>query len=287
MAQPPEEWTVLSMLKWATSYFEEKQVQQPRLSIEWLLAHVLDVKRLDLYLMYDRPLAEAHLQDLRPLVKRRAQHEPLQYIVGQTDFMGIPIHVKPGVLIPRPETEQLVELVLDHNEGSAPLKVLDIGTGSGCIPIALKKLRPLWDVSAVDISTEALEIARQNASLSRLEVNFLEGDLFQPEQWLPELKFECILSNPPYILPEEKSTLNKEVVDFEPDLALFCTSTQQMYGALRELSEKALAQNGFLFMELNERFGDQVLELFTSSSWEAKLVQDYDGKDRFLVAKKI
>src|SRR6056297_348266 len=123
MANTPSVWTVLSMLEWATDFFEEKDINSPRFSIEWLLAHVLDVKRLDLYLMYDRPLSSEELDTLRPLVKRRSQHEPLQYITGETDFHNVKIKVKPGVLIPRQETEQLVDLILKENKTRSELTV--------------------------------------------------------------------------------------------------------------------------------------------------------------------
>lgn len=287
MVQPPEEWTVLSMLNWGTRYFQEKQVHNPRFSIEWLLADVLKVKRLDLYLMFDRPLSAEQLQALRPLVKRRAKHEPLQYITGSTNFMGATIQVQPGVLIPRPETEQMVELVLSHFEHiETPLNILDIGTGSGCIPVALKQARPHWNLWGMDISPTALEIARSNASINNVDVTFFEGDLFSPDVWLDNRTFDCIISNPPYILPEEKESLPTEVAEFEPELALFCSSTQTMYNAIQQLAEKALIKNGILALELNERFAAEVHSLFSSSNWEAELVQDYDHKQRFLLAKK-
>ena len=130
------------MLEWATGYFRQKEVESPRLSIEWLLAHILDIKRLDLYLSYNRPLSPDELERLRPLVKRRAEHEPLQYITGSTEFLHTRIEVNNSVLIPRPETEQLTENILSAHPNEPPLKVLDVGTGSGCIAIALAFSRP-------------------------------------------------------------------------------------------------------------------------------------------------
>lgn len=157
MSQNSTDWTVLKILEWATSYFEEKGIRNPRLSIEWLLAYVLNKKRLDLYLIYDRPLTRDDLNNLRPLIKRRANHEPLQYITGETNFYGYKIQVMPGVLIPRPETEELVEWVLEKTDENSQISLIDIGTGSGCIPIAVKKERPNWSISAFDVSPDAID----------------------------------------------------------------------------------------------------------------------------------
>ena len=286
MPHPPKEWTVLSMLEWATDFFEEKGVTQTRLSIEWLLAHVLEVKRLDLYLMYDRPLSSEQLASLRPLVKRRAQHEPLQYIIGETDFLNTTIKVRPGVLIPRPETEQLVELVFNHLSENEKVSVLDIGTGSGCIPIAIKKNRPSWMVSGVDISEEALVIAKENAQANKTDIEFSQADLFDISS-LPGEAYDVIISNPPYILHEEKPNLDKEVVSYEPEQALFCSSTERMYTALRNLAAQKLSKKSLLFLELHEQYGDEVITLFENHQWDAKLAKDYSNRTRFLIAEKI
>lgn len=282
MAESHSDWTVLKMLEWATSFFESKAISNARFSIEWLLAYVLKVKRLDLYLMYDRPLSAEELETLRPLVKRRAHHEPLQYIIGETDFFGYPFKVAPGVLIPRPETEQLVELVLEENKKNTDLTVIDIGTGSGCIPITLKKERSDWAVTATDISGDALAIAKKNAEVLQAEVNFILNDLFYPSTEVTGLTVDVLISNPPYILNEEKASLDIEVKDFEPELALFCESTHKIYSALKNLAEQILAVNGKIYLEINERFGDEVLSLFKPPFWDAELIVDYAGKHRYI-----
>lgn len=287
MIKPPSEWTVLSMLKWATSYFEQKDVRNPRFSIEWLLAHILDVKRLDLYLMYDRPLEKEELDQLNPLVKRRSLHEPLQYITGSTDFLNTTIKVAPGVLIPRMETEQLVETILNNHHASSECEVLDIGTGSGCIPIAIKKSQADWSVIATDISDDALRIAKENNALNKTEVIFYKDDLFNSTAFEPSQQFDIIISNPPYILEEEKTSLDKEVTGFEPALALFCTSTAAMYGAIKILAEERLRINGSLYLELHEHHAQEVGLLFKDPNWNVQVQKDYDGKERFLVAKKV
>jgi release factor glutamine methyltransferase len=286
MPDTPAEWTVLTMLEWATSYFEEKGISNSRFSIEWLLAHILDVKRLDLYLLYDRPLSSEELEELRPLVKRRAAHEPLQYITGETDFFNTTIKVGPGVLIPRPETEQLVELALEKLQDQENSEVLDIGTGSGCIAIALKKNRPAWNVTAFDISDDALSVAKKNAKLNETEIHFWKDDIFTPSAESLSKKYDLIVSNPPYILREEKPDLDDEVKNYEPEEALFCDSTEDIYGAIKEFSSNCLKKNGLLLLEIHERYGDDVLGIFTTSQWKAKLVQDYGKKNRFVIAKK-
>lgn len=287
MNTPPSEWTVLTMLKWATSYFEEKGVRNPRFSIEWLLAHLLQVKRLDIYLMYDRPLVEEELIKLRSLVKRRSSHEPLQYITGSTDFLNTKIKVSEDVLIPRMETEQLVEMILNNHASAKDYSLLDIGTGSGCIPIALKKSRKDWDVYGTDISEKALRIAEENAKSNEAEVTFLNDDLFNSVHVLENQKFDLIVSNPPYILEEEKNSLDREVKDFEPAAALFCKSTALMFGAIKQFADQHLKENGYLYLELHENHAQEVNDLFSQPNWETAIHLDYDKKERFLVSKKI
>lgn len=285
MSKVPSVWTVLSMLEWATDFFEQKQVKSPRFSIEWLLAHVLSIKRLDLYLAYDRPLSSEELEELRPMVKRRAAHEPLQYITGETDFHHVKIKVQPGVLIPRQETEQLVDWILELHDDHESLKVLDVGTGSGCIPIALKHARPTWNIYATDISEEALTIAKENADHNETDISFHQDDLFHPESFIDH-KFDLIISNPPYIHPDEKNSLDDEVKNFEPELALFCESTQKMYQALEDLCSEYLQTNGTVFLELHEDHSQEALHIFQEGNWEAIVKNDYSEKPRFLKAKK-
>lgn len=283
MSTKLRDWTVLSMLEWATDYFSQKGIPDPRHSIEWLLADTLGIKRLDLYLKFDRPLSQSELDELRPLVKRRANHEPLQYIVGYTDFMNARIEVSPDVLIPRIETEQLVEIILDSHSGDSTLSVLDIGTGSGCIPIALKKERPDWQISALDISEEALEVARKNAEKNETDITFFGGDITDPDSFEWESETDIIVSNPPYILPEEKDELEPQVHEHEPHRALFCESMEAMYGNIIEFAQKHLAEDGTLYLEIHELHADDILNLF-NESWNTTLKRDYDKKPRFIIA---
>lgn len=286
MSNKVKEWTVLSMLEWATEYFKEKEIPDPRHSIEWLLAETLNTKRLDLYLKYDRPLSPAELGELRPMVKRRAKHEPLQYIIGFSDFVNARISVNSDVLIPRLETEQLVEIILNHHDEAEdhPLSVLDIGTGSGCIPIALKMERPAWQLSAVDISAKALEIARSNAKQNEVDVSFSEGDILNPKTIASGNSWDIIVSNPPYITPEEKEALEPQVRTYEPHLALFTDDMDKMYGSILQFAENNLSPEGMLYLELHEYFAEQIQQLFDQKDWKTNLRKDYDKKDRFLIA---
>lgn len=275
------------MLEWGTEYFKKKDIPDPRHSIEWLLAETLQVKRLDLYLKFDRPLSQTELDTIRPLVKKRAQHEPLQYIIGYTEFMNAHITVSPDVLIPRIETEQLVEIILDNHPPDNSLSVLDIGTGSGCIPIALKMERPGWNVEALDISADALGIARQNAEANKTEINFWEGDILQWNQLSFNHSFNLMVSNPPYVLPAEKKLLEKQVVNHEPSLALFCENPEEMYGSIIECAQSHLTSNGTLYLEIHEQYSKSVLHFFNTSLWETSLLKDYEKKPRFIIARLI
>lgn len=287
MPDTPAEWTVLSMMEWATTYFEQKNIPGPRLSVEWLLAEVLGVRRLDLYLMYDRPLAHEELDTLRPLIKRRAAHEPLQYITGSTDFYSVTIEVEPGVLIPRPETEELVELAIREVKSRGAIHLLDVGTGSGCIAVALKKELPECEVTAADISEKALTVAKRNAQLNDTSIRFLQADLYDVDKWDIPIPLDLIISNPPYIGHNEKEAMEKQVKDHEPPEALFCTDVTGVYRSLNMLAHRLLGPSGVFMAEINPLYAQQILDLFEGDQWEAGLRNDLSGKQRFLVAKKI
>lgn len=274
----------MSMLEWATDFFEEKNVQNPRLSIEWLLADVLNINRLDLYLKFDRPLSPAELEQLRPLVKRRSLHEPLQQLTGSTDFLNCTIHINNHVLIPRTETEQLVELVLNRYSNSDALNVLDIGTGSGCIPIALKKARPGWSCTGIDISPEALKMSSHNAEFNDVEVTFLEADLntLTQNSEMMDKHWDIVISNPPYITPSEKNEMDPQVLNYEPEIALFHSDPLSLY---QKISEFASLSGASLFLECNDKFAVEIREITNSFYHNAETLQDYDENDRFIIAQ--
>ncbi len=276
------EWSVLKMLEWATDYLTEKNVNTPRLSVELLLAEVLSCKRLDLYLMYERPLNNEELANFKPMLLRRAKHEPIQYITGWTNFFGLRVDVSPSTLIPRPETEQLVELFLELHKDQDTGAVLDIGTGSGCIALAIKQEKPNWNVFGFDISDEALKMARKNADVLNLDVHFFRDDLFNPKQ-IPNLSFDCIISNPPYIHPAEKNTIDIEVKSYEPSIALFHEDVDSVYAAIEKCASQKLKSEGFALMELNENRTSESLSVFDTSNWAKNIKKDYSNKDRMLV----
>jgi len=278
----PNKWTVLGMLEWGTQYFEERGVPSPRLSIEWLLADILKVKRLDLYVQFDRPLSQDALSPLREMVKRRASHEPLQYITGYTTFYNAEIAVNPSVLIPRPETEELVEMVLTENPQNN-LQIVDIGTGSGCIPIAISKARPTWNVTGIDISDEALKTAAQNNILNQTNVILLKGDLSNPKT-LPGEKWDIIVSNPPYIHNSEKAEMDRQVKDYEPKLALFCENRSQVYKHLITYAESSLKIQGKLYLEIHEEHYLENEDLFNDLRWNFTIIRDMGHKRRFVAA---
>jgi release factor glutamine methyltransferase len=216
---------------------------------------------------------------------RLAAGEPLQYVMGKTYFRDHLFQVSVDTLIPRPETEELVDLVLNHAPENA--SVLDVGTGSGCIPISLKLERPSLSVEAWDISAGALEMARQNAKALEAEVKFKEQDIFAWHS--SEGNWDVIVSNPPYVTEEEKKEMANHVLDFEPHLALFVPNDDALkyYEALADFALERLTPGGYLCLEINQYFGTQTVELLFSKGFqEVKLVKDFKGNDRMIVAQK-
>lgn len=278
-------WTVLTMLEWATQYFEEKNVPDPRLSIEWIVAEALGIKRLDLYLQFDRPLSSEELAGIRPLVKRRAAFEPLQYITGSTSFVNVTISVSPDVLIPRIETEQLVDLLLgDYAENiDASLSLLDLGTGSGCIPIAIKKERPAWYCAGSDLSAQALEIARKNADENDTDVYFFEADMAQlaENETAQNRGWDIVISNPPYITDSEKKEMNPQVLRYEPHLALFHNAPLELYRKIIAFAHKKKAA---LYLECNNKTAQKVEGIASQFFSRVELFNDLDDNPRFVRA---
>ncbi len=285
MKAEPNGWTILAMLEWGTNYFAEKGVPSPRMSIEWLLAEILDAKRLDLYLDFERPLAPGELEQLRPLIKRRARHEPLQYITGTCDFLNIRLSVGPDVLIPRMETEQLTEMVLNRHASTDELSALDLGTGSGCIAVALKTERAGWNITGIDNSESALRVARKNAERQNADVHFVRADIHQklPDD-LPPGMFDLIVSNPPYILPGEKEFLERQVKDYEPPEALFCQNIKKEYHSIVQKSARLLKKGASLYLEINDKYPDTILSVFDPKKWQCSVLKDYNKNPRFITA---
>jgi release factor glutamine methyltransferase len=284
--------TILEVINKTTPYFEKQGIESPRLTIELLLAHLLKKKRLQLYLEFERELDETTLEALRGMVKRRVAGEPVQYITGEAEFCGLKLLVDKRVLIPRPETELLVEVVnrrLKVGEGSQKtgVKIVDVGTGSGCIAIALAKKFPEAEIVALDASPQALEVAEGNAKLHQLEKNirFLESDLLEnlPSSFVAD----AVVSNPPYIADGEMAKLPKEVRDFEPVTAL--QAGEDGLKVIRRLvimAKRILSPSGFMALELGAGQRTAVEEFFGQQGYEVvEVLRDLQGHERVIVAQ--
>jgi release factor glutamine methyltransferase len=279
--------TVLEIIKRTTDFFAGKGVESARLNAELLIGHALGLKRMQLYLQFERPLTEAELEKVRPLVRRRGQHEPLQYILGETEFHGLRLKVDRRALIPRPETEQLVEQAAAACS-SPPATVLDLGTGSGAIVLALAKLFESAKVTAVDLSAAALELARENAAANGLaeRVGFIASNWFEA---LPEgEKFELIVANPPYLSAAETEATAIEVRMFEPISALMAGDAG--LSDLRQIMREAprfLAPGGLLALETGIGHHAVLLAAAREAGFSrAESRTDLTGRDRFLLAWK-
>jgi release factor glutamine methyltransferase len=242
-------WTVLELVTWSTTHLQEKKIDEARLTVELLLAHVLKMKRIQLYMNFDKPLTAEELASYKIVLKRRLSREPVHYIIGETEFMGFPFSVDTRVLIPRPETETLVEEAVrccKSLRGGAAVSVLDIGTGSGCIAVSCARLLPGSVVHAVDISADALTLAKMNAERNGVAVHFWEADIFADAPLVPAKKFDAIVSNPPYISADVYTTLQPEITEFEPR----CAETDEsdglsFYRRIADIAKSMLEEDGF------------------------------------------
>jgi len=306
---PDKTWKVLELLNTTAAYFEDKQIENPRLNAEQLLCNVLNMQRVDLYVAFERPVSSAELDAYRKLVKRRAAREPLQYILGETEFFGLPFTVNPQVLIPRPETELLVERVLTLREeykDESPL-IAEIGTGSGCIAVSVAKNWPQARLLATDVSPEVLEAARQNSARNNIRADFVEDGVHSAQEaglpacvnlfehdifnewphWL-EGKIDILVSNPPYIAAAEMTALQPEVKDYEPTDAL----TDHNDGLLfyRRLFQLSLAEQGpgcrYLLLEMSGSQPQKIIALSKQFPFQSvKVYNDLNEIPRVLKIK--
>lgn len=284
-AAADDQWTVQRIIDWTTQHFRDHGCETPRLDAEILLAHVRRCERIQLYTHYADLLSPQERAAMRDLVKRRAKSEPVAYLVGHREFFGLDFHVSRDVLIPRPDTETLVMESLEVLKPLKSAEVLEIGTGSGCIAVALAVNQPAARITAIDISEPALEIARRNAARHRVEdrITFLLGDLFKP---LPaEGRFDLIVSNPPYVAESEKGDLQADVVRHEPHQALF--AGPDGLDILRQLVAQAgrfLNRNGWLLLELSPEQASAVKDLITADSdWRSvSVIDDLSGQARVI-----
>ena len=283
--EEPETWTVVRLLSWTTEYLSGKGIEEPRLNGELLLAGVLQLKRLDLYLQFDRPLQPSELAEFKARLLRRARREPLQYIDGEALFRELRLRVDRRALIPRPETEVLVGEVLAWARGRSDLHALDIGTGSGAIGLSLAFEGAFDRVVATDSSEAALALARENADRLGLEIILRHGSGFDSVEGD---RFNVIVSNPPYIAEAERESLEPEVRDWEPAAALFSGPTGfELLEALIAGAPEHLRPGGLLALEIGSEQAGKVVGMIRATGRfnEPFIRNDLTGRERFVLAE--
>ena len=260
--------------------------QEAQAMIRVICEDVFNYDQVDVALRQESELPAFAQERITDIIMRLQRHEPLQYIVGEARFHGHKFKVTPAVLIPRPETEQLVDLIIDENPGS-DLRVLDMGTGSGCIALSLARALKFAQVDALDISRDALAVARENAvALKCTGVRFFESDMLAPQ---PSAHYDIIVSNPPYICWSEREAMDRNVKDYEPGQALFVPDNDPLlfYKAIAPYAAQSLERGGRLYLEINRRFGTEVKRLLEDNGFdEVRIIEDSFGNPRFATATR-
>ncbi|WBL26366.1 peptide chain release factor N(5)-glutamine methyltransferase [Zunongwangia sp. HGR-M22] len=253
-----------------------------------LAEHILKRSRLQMALEPNKEISDAEVGQFQGALEKLNVFEPIQYIIGETEFFSLNFKVAPGVLIPRPETEELVQWILDEVslQQIQNLQILDIGTGSGCIPISLKKHLPKAQISAIDISEEALKIAKINAEQNEVSVDFIQQDILSAEK-LPQ-QFDIIVSNPPYVRELEKAEMQQNVLQYEPETALYVKDEKPLlfYKKITKLAKEGLTKNGLLFFEINQYLGEETETMVKDHGFKTELRKDMYGNFRMLKAQK-
>jgi len=279
--------TVLESLKLSTTFLENKGIESARMNAELLLSHILECKRLDLYLRFDQPLKPNETNIYREYISRRGNFEPFQYIVGEVEFYGLKFFVDKNVLIPRQETEILIETILENTSKTNELKILDIGSGSGNIPISLAVNLPLSKVISIDISAEAISVAEKNRELHDLKsrIGFIKADILINNLEKYNNIFDIIVSNPPYVNKDEFSTLQKEITIFEPKIAVTDFSDGlTFYKVISEKSKSLLKENGMLFFEVGQGQAEDVQSIMMKNGFKnIEIIKDLDRIERVVV----
>ncbi|MFA5865929.1 MAG: peptide chain release factor N(5)-glutamine methyltransferase [Phycisphaerae bacterium] len=287
-----QEWTICRLLNWTADYFKSKGLDDPVLSAQLLLAKVLGCSKVDLYLRYEQVVTQPQRDDFRELVKRASEGEPIAYLIGHKEFFSLDFLVSSSVLIPRPETELLVQWVIRkvREQPQQSPEILDIGTGSGCIAIALAKFLPKpMNITAVDKSQDALELAKSNAERHKMRdaITFMAGDLFSRLDG-PKKRFSFIVSNPPYVTEEDYSRLPKSIKMYEPADALLA-GTDGLAVVKRIIAEAGeyLKSDGYLVMEIGYNQSETVLKLFQAQGYkEIEFERDAADIPRIVIGRK-
>lgn len=283
--------TVLEAIQLSTDYLAKKGIESARTNAELLLADILNCTRLKLYLSFDRPLTDDEKNRYREVIQRRSKFEPLQYITGKVDFYGLEFIVKPDVLIPRPETEFLIESAISKFEKNAFLKILDIGCGSGIIPVTIAKNFPNASVTSVDINANALDCARENAHRHEVseKISFEMLDILSEDADVKLTRYDLIISNPPYVPEEEFNTLQKEIVDYEPKNAVTDFGDGlTFYKRIISLANEKLIKDGWLLFEIGKGQSDDIKKIFNENPFcEVDVIKDLQKIDRVIYGRKI
>lgn len=265
--------------------FDEREIQ----SFFYLLCeHFLGLDKTAVILNTEYALSESELLKFNFAIKDLKKEKPIQYILGSTEFYGLPIKVNKNTLIPRPETEELVQWIIEKESSNQSIRLLDIGTGSGCIAISLAKNIPQAKVTAIDLSEEALKVAQENNQELHAKVSFELIDILNPPKSFTS-KFDVIVSNPPYVLEKEKALMKKNVLDYEPDLALFVKDEDPLlfYRKIIAFAQKHLVSKGKLYFEINEKLGVKLSDLLSTSGYtEIEIREDLFNRPRMVCATK-
>lgn len=259
--------------------------QEVQAMIRIICEDIFNYDQVDVALRQESELPDFAQERVTEIIARLRRHEPLQYIVGSARFHGHRFKVTPAVLIPRPETEQLIDMIVDENPAS-DLRVLDMGTGSGCIAISLARALRFAQVDALDVSRDALAVARENAAALKVKVRFFESDMLSPQ---PPARYDIIVSNPPYVCWSERESMERNVLDYEPGQALFVPDNDPLlfYKAIAAYAAASLERGGRLYLEINQRFGNEVKRLLEGNGFdEVRIIEDSYGKTRFAAAVK-
>jgi len=286
-------WTVRELMKSAIDHLQRKGFEEARLNVELLLSHVLNLQRIQLYLSFDKPLTAEELKRFRQAYERRLKREPVQYIIGSANFMGLQFCVDPHVLIPRPETETLIEqliLLCQRYPGDQPIGLLDIGTGSGNIAVSAAKYIKQVHVTSIDISVEALNLARQNARAHGVDarVNFILADIFDSSLEIFHKPHDLVVSNPPYVSLDEWEQLQTEVREFEPSLAVTDGKDGfQFYREIASLLPAILHPGGSIALEVGYGQAEKVAQLLqTSGMQDLHIANDLQGIQRVVAGTR-
>lgn len=262
--------------------FSENESNQ----IIWqLLEGLLGIRKIDVLSGREILLSESEIVRISQALKELMKNKPIQYVIGEVQFCDLPIAVSQEVLIPRPETEEMVQMIIEEHRGRRNLNVLDIGTGSGCIALALKAYLPQSSLTAIDISKGALNIAKSNAQRNNLDISFMQSDILHMENIPGNPVFDILVSNPPYVTLSEKKSMESKVKDFEPAQALFVTDEDPLifYKAILRMAEKYLVGGGQVYCEINQAYGKELLELLSHyPAFSAKVLNDFKNNSRFL-----